>query len=92
MFAQLVFTTSFIYKIGKRKRTINGLFPITCCDICWILKYPKKNNCKGNQWRKAKGKEREDKWLKIVANIRTTSNQTTQKVVEKHIKTQFVAM
>jgi hypothetical protein len=52
----------------------------------------KKNNCKGNQWRKAKGKEREDKWLKIVANIRTTSNQTTQKVVEKHIKTQFVAM
>jgi hypothetical protein len=30
--------------------------------------------------------------LKIVANIRTTSNQTTQKVVEKHIKTQFVAM
>ncbi len=36
-------------------------------------------------------KEKENKWLKRVANLGTISNQTTQKVVEKHIKTQFVA-
>ncbi len=91
MFAQLAFTTSLIYKIGKRKRTINGLLAITCCDICWIPKYPKEKTIT-KEIKEGRQKEKEDKWLKIIANLGTTSNQTTQKVVEKHIKAQFVAM
>jgi hypothetical protein len=55
---------------------------VTFAEYLDILK---KNNCKGNQRKKA------NKWLKRVANLGTILNQTAQKVVEKHIKTQYVA-